>query len=144
MVKCFESESMKLQIHCSFDPRVQYYAKVCQSGTHCNNSVNHRNFSLLRTSRVTLQEINGQNSWIVYFLLSSPMTLSIYTRMFAMPQVCSTSTGSSWSLPLVNAGIASSGLWSIRISWIVNCRSAITKSPGSSFFWECHNCLLNT
>ena len=70
---------------------------------------------------------------IVYFLLKSPIILSTCIRSFAMPRVPSTSTGSNWSFPLVNAGIASSALWNIRLSWIVNPRSAITKSPGRSF-----------
>ena len=70
---------------------------------------------------------------IVYFLLKSPIILSTCIRTFAMPRVPSTSTGSNWSFPLVNAGIASSAPWNIRLSWIVNLRSAITKSPGRSF-----------
>ena len=65
---------------------------------------------------------------IVYFLLKSPIILSTCIRTFAMPRVPSTSTGSNWSFPLVNAGIASSAPWNIRLSWIVNPRSAITKS----------------
>ena len=70
---------------------------------------------------------------IVYFLLKRPIILSTCIRTFAMPRVPSTSTGSNWSFPLVNAGIASLAPWNIRLSWIVNLRSAITKSPGRSF-----------
>ena len=49
-----------------------------------------------------------------------------------MPRVFSTSKGSNWSLPLVNAGIASSALLNMIPSWIVKPRSARTKSPGSN------------
>ena len=51
--------------NCSNNYSIQRYntiGKVCQSSTNRNNSVNHRNFSLLGTIRVTLQEVNWQNS----------------------------------------------------------------------------------
>ena len=42
---------------------------------------------------------------IVYLRRSRPMTLSTWILTLAMPLVFSTSIGSSWVLPLVNAGI---------------------------------------
>ena len=44
-----------------------------------------------------------------------------------MRRVPSASSGSSRSFPFVNAEIASSALWNIRLSWMVKQRSAITK-----------------
>ena len=44
-------------------------------------------------------------SRIVYFLRKSPITRSTWILTCAIPLVLSTSTGSSCSFPLVNAGI---------------------------------------
>ena len=43
---------------------------------------------------------------IEYFLRRRPITLSTCILTLAIPLVRSTSTGSSWSFPLLNAGIA--------------------------------------
>lgn len=75
---------------------------------------------------------------IVYFLRSKPITCSTCMRTLAIPLVPSTSTGSSWSLLCVKAGIATSAFLKIRDCWMVNqwsakTWSAKTRSPGSSF-----------
>lgn len=69
---------------------------------------------------------------MVYLRRSRPMTLSTWILMLAMPLVFSTSTGSSWVLPLVNAGITSLACFSPTLSAIVNPLSAIIMSPGIS------------
>ena len=53
-------------------------------------------------------------------------------RTLAMFRVSPTSTGSSWSFPRVKAGIASCACLNISNSWMVNPRSARTRSPGSN------------
>ena len=70
---------------------------------------------------------------IVYFLRRRPITRSTCIRTFAMLLVFSTSTGSSWSLPRVKAGIDNWACLNIRDSCMVNPRSARTRSPGRSF-----------
>ena len=59
-------------------------------------------------------------SRIVYFLRKSPINHSTWILTCAIPLVFSTSTGFSWSFPLVNAGIASCACFTETPSWMVN------------------------
>ena len=77
---------------------------------------------------------NEEPNKIVNFLQSRPITLSTWICTLAIPLVFSTSTGSSWSLPLVNVGMARWACWNMTLSWIVKPRSAKFRSPGKSFF----------
>ena len=67
---------------------------------------------------------------IVYLRHSRPMTLSTWILTLAMPLVFSKLTGSSWVLPLVNAGITSLACFRPTLSAIMNPLSAIILSPG--------------
>ena len=61
---------------------------------------------------------------IVYFCLTNPMTLSTCIRTLAIDLVSSTSSGESWLLPLVKAGICNFVRIAPTDSAITNPRSA--------------------
>ena len=75
----------------------------------------------------------GRVPWrMVYFLRNNPITLSTWILTFAIPLVFSTSTGSNWLFPLVNAGITSSACLMPTLSATAKPLSAKTTSPGTS------------
>lgn len=71
---------------------------------------------------------------IIYFCLRVPMTCSTWILTFAILRVFSTLTGSSWFLPLVNAGTLRSAWWNHTCSCTVKPLSARTRSPGTNLF----------
>lgn len=64
-------------------------------------------------------------SSIVYFLPKCPITRSTWILTCAIPLVFSTSTGSSWSFPFINAGITSCALGQHHHEWWTPCLSLL-------------------